>query len=590
MRLLFARLLLLIIFGCFFPAKAILKKVENETTENLSKVDRLYYTCKIWGFLKYYHPKVGKGFFNWDEKMLGVLKNTSNIQTEEQFSTYISRWIHYLGPVTAGNIQSNTGEEVFLKNFNLFWLRQPIFSNELQNTFRNIERNRFQGDHYYIGRGKTGQFEPKNEESHFDLNWKDENERLLPLFRYWNYIEYFFPYKYQTDESWDAALKSLISVFLDAKTKLDFHLAMLEMVVKIDDGQAGLVTSTLDEYPYYNYLPAKFEIIDNEAVITEIIDQEKARQDGLQIGDVIQTINGKTVLETYEANSKYIWGSNPAAKKRMAYHTLFMGLKSSPQATIERNYSIRNQTLNFYRYADISYTKPAYKPKWKEIGDSIALINMERLTVPDVDPMMSLLIDKQVLIFDLRGYPKGTYRALSNYLNPKDTVFARYLKPDYSYPGKFIWSGQSSCGSTKPDYFKGMVILLVNEKTQGHSEFTCMCLQTAPNAITIGSKTAGSDGSVSKFPLYSQFGIAMTSIGVFYPNKMETQRIGIVPDIYATPTIAGVRQERDEVLEKAMEVAEEELEKIRAEALLIKINEMDSTETKIDPYTPNEDY
>ena len=36
---------------------------------------------------------------------------------------------------------------------------------------------------------------------------------------------------------------------------------------------------------------------------------------------------------------------------------------------------------------------------------------------------------------------------------------------------------------------------MVNEWTQSHSEFTCMCFQTAPNATVIGSQTAGADGS-----------------------------------------------------------------------------------------------
>jgi C-terminal processing protease CtpA/Prc len=41
-------------------------------------------------------------------------------------------------------------------------------------------------------------------------------------------------------------------------------------------------------------------------------------------------------------------------------------------------------------------------------------------------------------------------------------------------------------------------------------------------------------------------------IGVFYPNKKPTQRIGIIPDIEVKPTIAGIRAGRDEVLEAAL--------------------------------------
>jgi hypothetical protein len=44
----------------------------------------------------------------------------------------------------------------------------------------------------------------------------------------------------------------------------------------------------------------------------------------------------------------------------------------------------------------------------------------------------------------------------------------------------------------------------------------------------------------------------ISGIGVFYPDKKPTQRIGILPDFEVRPTIAGIRAGRDEVLEEAL--------------------------------------
>jgi hypothetical protein len=44
----------------------------------------------------------------------------------------------------------------------------------------------------------------------------------------------------------------------------------------------------------------------------------------------------------------------------------------------------------------------------------------------------------------------------------------------------------------------------------------------------------------------------ISGIGVFYPDKRPTQRIGIIPDEEVKPTIAGIRDGRDEVLEVAI--------------------------------------
>jgi C-terminal processing protease CtpA/Prc len=79
-----------------------------------------------------------------------------------------------------------------------------------------------------------------------------------------------------------------------------------------------------------------------------------------------------------------------------------------------------------------------------------------------------------------------------------------------------------------------------------------MAFRAAPQAIVVGSTTAGADGNVSPIGLPGGLRTAISGIGVFYPDKRPTQRIGIVPDVEIRPTIAGIRAGRDEVLEEAL--------------------------------------
>lgn len=44
----------------------------------------------------------------------------------------------------------------------------------------------------------------------------------------------------------------------------------------------------------------------------------------------------------------------------------------------------------------------------------------------------------------------------------------------------------------------------------------------------------------------------ISGIGVFYPDKKPTQRVGILVDVEVRPTLAGIRAGRDEVLEEAV--------------------------------------
>jgi C-terminal processing protease CtpA/Prc len=95
------------------------------------------------------------------------------------------------------------------------------------------------------------------------------------------------------------------------------------------------------------------------------------------------------------------------------------------------------------------------------------------------------------------------------------------------------------------------VIVLVDEVSQSQAEYTAMAFRAA-GAVIVGSTTAGADGNVSAIPLPGGRRSMISGIGVFYPDKRATQRIGIVPDVVVTPTIAGIGAGRDEVLEAAI--------------------------------------
>ena len=79
-----------------------------------------------------------------------------------------------------------------------------------------------------------------------------------------------------------------------------------------------------------------------------------------------------------------------------------------------------------------------------------------------------------------------------------------------------------------------------------------MAFRAAPGAVVVGSTTAGADGNASWFVLPGSLRSMISGIGVFYPDKTPTQRVGIVPDVVVRPTIAGIREGRDEVLAEAI--------------------------------------
>jgi C-terminal processing protease CtpA/Prc len=101
-------------------------------------------------------------------------------------------------------------------------------------------------------------------------------------------------------------------------------------------------------------------------------------------------------------------------------------------------------------------------------------------------------------------------------------------------------------------HYGGKVVILVDETTQSQAEYTAMALRATPNAIVVGSTTAGADGNVSSIVLPEGLRTLFSGLGVFYPEGSPTQRVGIHVDVRVSPTAAGIRDGRDEVLEAAI--------------------------------------
>ena len=63
-----------------------------------------------------------------------------------------------------------------------------------------------------------------------------------------------------------------------------------------------------------------------------------------------------------------------------------------------------------------------------------------------------------------------------------------------------------------------------------------MAFRAVTGATVVGSTTAGADENISELQLPGGLCTMISGIGVFYPDKRPTQRIGIIPDVHASPT------------------------------------------------------
>lgn len=434
---------------------------------------------------------------------------------------------------------------------------------ELQKLLNWVYQNRHQGEHFYVGTyPRIGNPEFKNEKPYYDMPYPDEGFRLLALFKYWNVVQYFSPNKHLMDKNWEEVLEEYIPTFINSSNELEYELAILKLIREINDTHAaiGLGGQKINAQRGNYYPPFEVRFIEDELVVTDYYDPELKKESGLEIGDIITHIRDRAIDSIVDSLVAYYPASNDAARMR----DISLDILRSK----EKNLSIRYQSVNKNTQKTLKlYVKDSLdivrwdvsdgKPSHRFIDDNIGFITLRSLEKKDIEIVKKLFKSAKGIIIDIRNYPNTFVPyTLGPYFVSATRPFVKMTAANIDNPGEISFVKELEVPKSI-DPYQGKLIVLVNEYSQSQSEFTAMAFRVGDHTTIVGSTTAGADGDVSKINLPGGISTRITGMGIYYPDGTETQRVGIVPDVEVRPTIKGIKNRRDEVLEKAIEIINE---------------------------------
>ena len=102
--------------------------------------------------------------------------------------------------------------------------------------------------------------------------------------------------------------------------------------------------------------------------------------------------------------------------------------------------------------------------------------------------------------------------------------------------------------------YTGKVVVLIDEHTQSAAETMVLILKQCENAIIIGDNSIGTDGNVNSIILPGNVVMTFTGIGYEYPDGLQLQRVGIIPDIKVLNSIEALKRGEDDLINKAIEL------------------------------------
>ncbi len=514
---------------------------------------------RIWGFLKYHHPAVTGGNHHWDYELFRILPSVLTSPDSETANDVIHRWINGLGDVDPCEECPPRPEGNVHLRPDLKWIEDAgALGADLSATLQLIyERSGGAAPQFFVGpfHPSVGNPEFRNEPTYPGIALPDAGFQLLTLFRYWNIIEYWFPYRDVIGEDWPSVLMEYVPRMASANARDAFEAQLATLIARINDTHGGFRT---DARPPQGAcaLPVRVRIVDGRAVVAAFGRSDYEQESGLAIGDVIEAIDGKGVEDLFAEWTPYYAASNDPVRRAQMARVLTVGECGAVVIAGRRGDELFRRELARVTVSatdrGVGWTHDREGDTFQLLDPRVAYLKLSSVEAASAGNYVERAAGTHGLVVDIRNYPaEFVVFSLGRLLVETPTPFARFTRADFSTPGRFSFTDPVVLTPAQPHY-GGKIVILVDEASISQSEYTAMALSAGPNAIVVGSTTAGADGNVSRIPLPGGMSTMISGIGVFYPDKRPTQRIGIIPDIEVTPTINGIRSGRDEVLERAI--------------------------------------
>lgn len=312
------------------------------------------------------------------------------------------------------------------------------------------------------------------------------------------------------------------------------------------------------------YLPVRFKYVQGQVIVSSISKDSVAAAAGLAVGDIVKSIDGRSIKEILEEKLLITPGSTRAYQlyficvnlNRSTSPTTILGIRKKKKRLV---ITVPNE-LNKGR---VDQYVPAFAlqkdSSLSMLDKGILYLNMGKLTMnEDSARLVQLLERSSALIIDARQNaiedPKrpNVIGLLEEWIcEGKQPYVFSTGQPEYA--GAFLLAKDSAPPfKPHPARYNKPVVILINEEAISVGEFMSMLFSQAPGAILMGSATAGADGPSSYFQLPGDIYAGFTGTGIYWKDGSETQRVGIRPDVEVLPTIKGFRQNRDELVEKAV--------------------------------------
>ena len=376
------------------------------------------------------------------------------------------------------------------------------------------------------------------------------------LINCWNALKYFYPYRQEVGLDWDLVLDELINVC--SQPDNDSAFVLRGLLNKIKDGHGWVSQKKKSR----GSIPVDLDFINGKVLVTETY------ADSLNhlLGAEVLKINSEEIELYLNKMSKLHTAASTKTLYNKLLNSILFDIEADQIPMTFRDIKKNTYGYTFHTKAEIIKNKRLLKPSFNSIqavSDEIYFLNLSSFSIDELSEQISSLLSSKCVIIDGRNYPNGNARRVLKYFIDKDATINWMYKPKVTHPDNSLNKGFVKSGwmvQQSDTIFSGQsVIYLAGQNTASYGESMAAYFEALEKATIVGSTTAGTNGNFVNIQLPGELMVRFTGMKVLKHDGSQLHGIGIIPDVLVERTPEGIAEGRDEVLEKALELAREQI-------------------------------
>lgn len=379
------------------------------------------------------------------------------------------------------------------------------------------------------------------------VNPTDLECRIGDVINTYNVFQHFYPYFNEVDVDWDKELdRAFVRSFSD-KTENEHLVTLMKFTAALKDGHIAVSGGNLGK----GALPIAWEWIEDKLVVTHVLDEELP----IEVGDIITGINGQSTEDYFEEVNSRISAGTKGWLNYVAERTGQYGEKGSKVIVTIDDKQVVLIRNNYY--FNIGGTR---QTDYEILDNGAYYLNLTQIEMETINNLLPDLANAKSIICDLRGRPNFNHDFIPHLLKVNDTAKNWMRTPQIVYPDQenivgYRMSDLTSIMQCKKPYLGDKKIIFITDRRAiSYSETYLAMVKGYKLGTIVGEPTAGADGNKNSFDLPGGYNISFTGMKMVKLNGEQLHAVGILPDIPVKKTIAGLKQGKDEFLEKAIEL------------------------------------